>query len=146
MLFRSRQVPAPGPKTSFGWEVWPAALYRMIMRVHRDYGLPIYVTENGCSYTTAPDADGRVRDQERIDFYKGYIGQVGRAMDEGADVRGYYAWTLIDNFEWAMGYSQRFGIVYCDFENEQKRFVKDSGFWYRDLIAAGEIEYDETLV
>ena len=80
-----------------------------------------------------------------IDFYKGYIGQVARAMDEGADVRGYYAWTLLDNFEWAMGYSQRFGLVYVDFENEQKRFVKDSGYWYRDLIAAGEIEYDETL-
>jgi len=141
-----RQVPGPGPKTAFGWEVWPAALYQMIMRVHRDYGLPIYVTENGCSYPTAPDADGRVRDQERIDFYKGYIGQVGRAIDEGADVRGYYAWTLIDNFEWAMGYSQRFGLVYVDFENEQKRFVKDSGHWYRDLIAVGEIEYDETLV
>jgi beta-glucosidase len=141
-----RQVPAPGPKTAFGWEVWPAALYQMIMRVHRDYGLPIYVTENGCSYPTAPDADGRVRDQERIDFYKGYIGQVGRAIDEGADVRGYYAWTLIDNFEWAMGYSQRFGLVYVDFENEQKRIVKNSGHWYRDLIAAGEIEYDETLV
>ncbi|HLC28415.1 MAG TPA: GH1 family beta-glucosidase, partial [Dehalococcoidia bacterium] len=138
-----RQVPGPGPKTAFGWEVWPAALYQMITRVHRDYGLPIYVTENGCSYPTAPDVDGRVRDQERIDFYKGYIGQVARAIDEGADVRGYYAWTLIDNFEWGMGYSQRFGIVYVDFENEQKRFVKDSGYWYRDLISAGEIEYDE---
>ncbi len=140
-----RQVPGPGPKTAFGWEVWPAALYQMIMRVHRDYGLPIYVTENGCSYPTAPDAGGRVRDQDRIDFYKGYIGQVGRAIAEGADVRGYYAWTLIDNFEWAMGYSQRFGLVYVDFENEQKRFVKDSGHWYRDLITAGQIEYDETL-
>ena len=85
-------------------------------------------------------------DKERIEYYNGYIGQVGRAIDEGADVRGYYAWTLLDNFEWAMGYSQRFGIVYCDFENEQKRFVKDSGFWYRDLIAAGEIEYDIAIV
>src|SRR6266508_3770266 len=141
-----RQVPGPGPKTAFGWEVWPAALYQMIMRVHRDYGLPIYVTENGCSYPTAPDAGGRVRDQDRIDFYKGYIGQVGRAIAEGTDVRGYYAWTLIDNFEWAMGYSQRFGLVYVDFENGQKRTVKDSGHWYRDLIAAGEIEYDERLV
>jgi len=142
----ARQVPGPGPKTAFGWEVWPAALYQMIMRAHRDYGLPIYVTENGCSYPTAPDADGRVRDQERIDFYKGYIGQAGRALAEGADVRGYYAWTLVDNFEWAMGYSQRFGLVYVDFENGQKRTIKDSGNWYRDLISAGEIEYDETLV
>jgi beta-glucosidase len=141
-----RQVPPPGPKTDFGWEVWPAALYSMIMRIHRDYGLPIYITESGCSYSTPPDADGRVRDNERIDYYKGYIGQVGRAIDEGADVRGYYTWTLLDNFEWTFGYSQRFGVVYVDFEDGQKRYVKDSGYWYRDLIAAGEIEYDETLV
>lgn len=140
-----RQVPGPEHKTAFGSEVWPAAIYQMIMRVHRDYGLPIYITENGCSYPTAPDRDGRVRDQARIDYYKGYIGQVGRALDEGADVRGYYAWTLLDNFEWTFGYSQRFGLVYVDFENGQKRTVKDSGFWYRDLIASGEIEYDETL-
>jgi beta-glucosidase len=141
-----RQVPGPGSKTEMGWEVWPAALYQMIMRAHRDYGLPIYITENGCSYSTAPDTDGRVRDNDRIEFHKGYIGQVARAIDEGADVRGYFTWSLLDNFEWTFGYSQRFGIVYVDFENEQKRIVKDSGYWYRDLIAAGEIEYDETLV
>ena len=141
-----RHVPAPGPKTEFGWEVWPAALYRQIMRFHKDYGLPIYVTENGCSYSTGPGPDGRVHDKERIEFYNGYIGQEGRAIDEGADVRGYYAWTLIDNFEWAMGYSQRFGIVHVDLENNAGRTIKDSGYWYRDLIAAGQIEYDETLV
>jgi len=136
-----RQVPGPGAKTAFGWEVWPEALYTQIMRTHRDYGVPIYVTENGCSYPTSPGADGRVQDQERTDFYNGYIGQVGRAIAEGADVRGYYAWTLIDNFEWGMGYSQRFGLVHVDFENGQKRTIKDSGYWYRDLIARGEIEY-----
>ncbi len=105
----------------------------------------LYVTENGCSYPTAPGADGRVHDDERIDFYRGYIGQVARAMDEGCDVRGYYAWTLLDNFEWSMGFSQRFGLTYCDFETQQ-RTIKDSGYWMRDLIAKGEIEYDETLV
>jgi beta-glucosidase len=67
-------------------------------------------------------------------------------MDEGCDVRGYYAWTLIDNFEWATGFSQRFGIVYCDFANRQKRTIKDSGYWFRDLIDGNEIAYDETLV
>ena len=76
----------------------------MIKRVDKDYGHPpIYVTENGCSYPTAPGADGRVHDDERIEFYNGYVGQVGRAIDEGCDVRGYYAWTLLDNFEWAVG-------------------------------------------
>ena len=112
-----------------------------------DYpGSPIYITENGCSYGDRPGPDGRVHDQRRIDFYNGYIGQVARAIDEGADVRGYYAWTLIDNFEWAMGFSQRFGIIDVDFENEQKRTVKDSGYWFRDLIANPQISYDETLI
>jgi beta-glucosidase len=142
----ARQVPGPGPRTDFNWEVWPAAIYQMLMRVHRDYpGVPLYVTENGCSYGDRPGPDGRVRDQKRIEFLEGFIGQVGRALDEGADVRGYYLWTLIDNFEWAMGFSQRFGIVDVDHET-QKRTIKDSGYWYRDLIARNEIAYDETLV
>jgi beta-glucosidase len=142
----ARQVPGPGPRTDFNWEVWPAAIYQMLMRVHRDYpGVPLYVTENGCSYGDRPGPDGRVRDQKRIEFLEGFIGQVGRALAEGADVRGYYLWTLIDNFEWAMGFSQRFGIVDVDHET-QKRTIKDSGYWYRDLIARNEIAYDETLV
>jgi beta-glucosidase len=141
----TRQHLGPGPRTAFNWEVWPAALYRMIKRIDADYGLPIYVTENGCSYPTEPDANGRVYDQERIDFYNGFVGQVGRAIEEGCDVRGYYGWTLIDNFEWAEGYRQRFGIVHVDFET-QKRTIKDSGYWFRDLIASNEIAYDETLV
>lgn len=142
-----RQMQGPGPRTEFHWEIWPAAIYQMIMRVSKDYGRPpIYITENGCSFGDRPGPDGRVHDDRRIDFYKGYIGQVGRALDEGADVRGYYTWTLIDNFEWAMGFSQRFGIIDVDFEGDQKRTIKDSGYWYRDLIRAGQIAYDETLV
>ncbi len=140
------QSQGEGPRTAFNWEVWPAALYQMIKRVDADYGHPpIYVTENGCSYPTAPGADGRVHDQERIDFYDGYIGQIARAIDEGCDLRGYYAWTLLDNFEWATGFSQRFGLTYTDFDT-LKRTVKDSGYWFRDLIAKNEIAYDETLV
>ncbi|HSP55488.1 MAG TPA: GH1 family beta-glucosidase [Dehalococcoidia bacterium] len=141
-----RQVPGPGPRSHFGWEVWPAAIYRTLMRMHKDYGKPIYVTENGSSWPDELTADGRVHDADRIDCYNGYIGQVARAIDEGADVRGYYAWSLLDNFEWGFGYSQRFGLVYVDFENGLKRIVKDSGYWYRDLARSGEIEYDETLV
>jgi beta-glucosidase len=140
-----RRLPLPGPKTMFPSEVHPAAIYQMIMRVAKDYGRPIYVTENGCSYDDGPSADGRVHDQRRVDYLKGYVGQVGRALAEGADVRGYYLWSFIDNFEWAFGFSQRFGIVHCDFDT-QKRTIKDSGYWYRDAIAAGELEYDETLV
>ncbi len=142
----TRGIPGEGPRTEFNWEVWPAAIYQMIMRVTKDYGRPpIYVTENGCSYSDGPGADGRVHDDKRIEFLNGYIGQVGRALAEGADVRGYYCWTLIDNFEWAMGFSQRFGIVHVDFDS-LKRTVKDSGYWMRDLITAGEIAYNETLV
>jgi beta-glucosidase len=140
-----RRLPLPGPKTMFPSEVHPAAIYQMIMRVAKDYGRPIYVTENGCSYDDGPGADGKVHDQRRVDYLRGYIGQVGRALDEGADVRGYYLWSLMDNFEWAFGFSQRFGIVHVDFET-LKRTVKDSGEFYRDVIAAGEIAYDETLV
>ncbi len=141
-----RQHRGFGPQTAFGWEIWPAALYRMIKRIDREYDHPIiYITENGCSYPTGPDGNGRVPDHERIDFYNGFVGQVGRAIDEGCDVRGYYAWTLIDNFEWAEGFRQRFGIVHVDFET-QKRTIKDSGYWFRDLIAKNQIVYDETLV
>ena len=139
------QSQGEGPRTAFNWEVWPASLYQMIKRVDADYRHPpIYVTENGCSYPTAPGADGRVHDQERIEFYDGYVGQVGRAIDEGCDVRGYYAWTLLDNFEWATGFSQRFGLTYTDF-GTLKRTIKDSGYWFRDLIAKNQIAYDETL-
>ncbi len=141
-----RQVPGPGPRSAFGWEIWPAAIYRMIMRVDKDYGHPpIYITENGTSDPTPPGDEGRVHDQVRIDYYRGYLGQVGRAIAEGADVRGYYAWSLMDNFEWTFGFSQRFGLIHVDYQRGQKHTIKDSGYWYRDLIAAGEIEYDETL-
>jgi beta-glucosidase len=140
-----RRLPLPGPKTLFPSEVHPAAIYQMLIRVSKDYGRPIYVTENGCSYDDGPADDGRVHDQRRVDYLRGYIGQVGRAVVEGADVRGYYLWSLMDNFEWAFGFSQRFGIVHVDFDT-LKRTVKDSGEYYRDVIAAGEMQYDETLV
>jgi beta-glucosidase len=140
-----RRLPLPGPKTQFPSEVHPAAIYQMLMRVWKDYGKPMFMTENGCSYDDGPGADGKVHDQRRVDYLRGYIGQVGRALDEGADMRGYYLWSFIDNFEWAFGFSQRFGIVHVDFDT-LKRTVKDSGYLYRDIIAAGEIAYDETLI
>jgi beta-glucosidase len=119
-----------GPRTDFGWEVWPDSLYTMLLRVSRDYGgIPIEITENGCSYSDGPDADGKIRDQRRIDFYRGYIGAVGRAIARGADVRGYHAWTLLDNFEWAEGFAQRFGLAYTDFATCE-RTIKQSGHWY----------------
>jgi beta-glucosidase len=129
-----------GARTDFGWEVWPDALYTMLLRVSRDYpGVPIEITENGCSYGDGPGADGKIRDQRRIDFYRGYIGAVGRAIASGVDVRGYHAWTLLDNFEWAEGFAQRFGLVHVDFAT-CARTVKQSGHWYARV--AGESSLD----
>ena len=96
---------------------------------------PIYITENGCSYGTAPDADGVVDDQPRIDYLDGHLRAVARARAEGVDVRSYFTWSLLDNFEWAEGYTQRFGLVYVDYATQQ-RTTKRSYDWYRDTIAA----------
>ena len=129
-----------GPKTDFGWEVWPDALYEMLMRVTRDFDSPaIEITENGCSYGDAPDAQGVVHDTRRIEFYRGYLGAVARAIAEGADVRGYHAWSLLDNFEWSEGYSQRFGLAYVDFPTGE-RTLKDSGRWYGRVAAENGFE------
>jgi beta-glucosidase len=126
---------AQGPRTDFGWEVWPDALYDMIMRVTRDYERPVIeITENGCSYGDAPDAAGVVRDRRRIDFYRGFLAAVARAIEGGADVRGYHAWTLMDNFEWAEGFAQRFGLVWVDFPSAN-RTLKESGRWYGRVAA-----------
>jgi beta-glucosidase len=127
-------------RTDFAWEVYPEALHDVIMRISRDYQRPIYITENGCSYGDGPDERGVVDDQRRVSFYQRYIAQVARAIEAGADVRGYYAWSLYDNFEWSMGYSQRFGMVHVDFPT-QRRTIKRSGHWYRDVIANNGYEY-----
>jgi beta-glucosidase len=129
-----------GPRTDFGWEVWPDALEKTILRVTRDYDRPVIeVTENGCSYGDAPGPDGVVRDTRRIEFYQGYLAGVARAIEQGADVRGYHAWSLLDNFEWAAGYAQRFGLVYVDFST-CARTLKESGRWYGRVAAENALE------
>jgi beta-glucosidase len=129
-----------GPRTDFGWEVWPKALYDAIMRVTNDYDRPIIeITENGCSYADGPDAKGLIRDTKRIDFYRGYLEAVNQAIEDGADVRGYHAWTLLDNFEWSEGYRQRFGLAWVDFP-ETERTLKESGRWYGRVAAENGFE------
>ena len=129
-----------GPATDFGWEVWPDALRSMVARLTRDYDRPVLeITENGCSYADGPDADGAVRDTRRIDFLAGYLAALARAIAEGADVRGYHAWTLLDNFEWAEGFEQRFGLVYVDFPSAD-RTLKESGRWYGAVAAENGFE------
>jgi beta-glucosidase len=141
-----RQVEGPGRRNSFGWEIWPAAIHRLLRRVDRDYGHPVlYITENGCADNTAPGPDGEIHDESRVDYYATHIGQVARAIDDGCDVRGYFAWSLLDNFEWAAGYGQRFGIVWVDFDGDRRRIVKDSGRWLRDLVAGAPLDYDDSL-
>jgi len=119
-----------GPRTDLGWEVWPDALYDMVMRITRDYDTPIIeITENGCAYNDAPDTVGVVDDARRIDYHRCHLEALARAIANGADVRGYHAWSLLDNFEWAEGYSQRFGLAWVDFPTGQ-RTLKQSGCWY----------------
>ena len=134
-------VPVPvegdssGPKTDIGWEVWPDSLYDMLMRITRDYDTPVIeVTENGCSYGDAPNAQGVIHDSRRREFYQGYLEAVARAISQGADVRGYHAWSLLDNFEWAEGYEQRFGLTWVDFQTGD-RTLKESGRWYGTVAA-----------
>jgi beta-glucosidase len=131
----ARGVAAPPATTSLGWSVTPDALYAVLTRVRDQYpAIPLYVTENGASYIDYVDPEGAVRDVERIDYLRGYLGAAARAIAEGVDLRGYFVWSLLDNFEWGEGYRSRFGIVYVDY-GTQRRIPKASAHWYRDLIA-----------
>jgi beta-glucosidase len=128
-----------GAKTDIGWEVWPKALYDVVTRITRDYNRPVIeITESGCAYNDGPDASGVIRDSRRIEYHRQYLAALGQAMAQGADVRGYHAWSLMDNFEWAEGFSQRFGLSYVDFKT-QKRTIKNSGRWYAKVAAENRV-------
>ena len=130
----ARGEPAEPATTSLNWSVTPDALYGVLARVQRDYpAIPLYVTENGASYNDYVDPDGAVRDVERIAYLQGYLGAIAQAIADGVDVRGYFVWSLLDNFEWGEGYNSRFGIVFVDY-GTQRRIPKASADWYRDLI------------
>jgi len=128
-----RVMPVDAERTSIGWEVFPEAMYDMMIHLKDNYdNRPIYITENGAAYDY-PVVDGTVDDIKRVEYFKSYIAAMNRAINEGANVRGYFAWSLMDNFEWAYGYSQRFGIVHVDYAT-QKRTIKNSGYFYADVI------------
>lgn len=127
-----------GPITDKGWEVWPKGLYDIVSSISARYKLPIEITENGCGYGDGPDAHGRVPDVQRIAYYHDHLRELARAISDGANVRGYHAWSLLDNFEWADGYTQRFGLVYVDYR-DQRRVVKDSGHWYAQVIRENSV-------
>lgn len=124
----------PGfPKTGANWPVTPECLYWGLKFIYERYQMPIYITENGMSCHDNVSLDGRVHDSNRIDFLDAYLSQVQKAVDEGVDLRGYFLWTFLDNFEWDKGYTERFGLVYVDF-NTQKRIAKDSAYWYQKIM------------
>ena len=128
-------VPLPDglPKTAAGWPVNPECLYWGIKFIYDRYKLPIYITENGMSCHDIVSRDGQVHDPNRITFLDRYLSALQCASDEGVDIRGYFLWTFLDNFEWEKGFSERFGIVHVDFAT-QKRTAKDSAFWYQKVI------------
>ena len=127
------------PRTEMDWEVYPDGLYKLLCRLHFDYAAPkLYVTENGCSYADAPDAEGNVHDIRRIEYLRGHFVAAHRAMLAGAPLAGYFVWSLMDNFEWARGYLQRFGMVWVNYET-QERILKDSALWFKDVIAANGV-------
>lgn len=130
----------PGsPKTSMGWNVTPEVLYWSCSFLYERYGKPIMITENGMSSFDWVSLDGKVHDPNRIDFLHRYLRSIKDAVSEGIPVLGYQYWSIMDNFEWINGYDKRFGLVYVDYRT-QKRTIKDSACWYRDVIATnGEI-------
>lgn len=133
--WEARITAPPGPLTEMGWGVEPEGLLWMLERVGSEHpGLPLYICENGAAYPDEVSSDGSIHDPERIAYLEGHIDAVGKALERGVDVRGYFVWSLLDNFEWARGFDKRFGIVWVDLET-MERTIKASGHWYQNFIA-----------
>jgi beta-glucosidase len=126
----------PGvPVTDMGWEVAPGALTDLLVRLDLDYDLPpLYITENGAAYKDTV-VEGAVHDEERRAYIESHVRAVADAIEQGVDVRGYFVWSLMDNFEWALGYTKRFGIYYVEYAT-QARILKRSGLWFKQFAAA----------
>lgn len=126
---------SPEAHTDMGWEVYPDGLYGLLNRLYFEYQMPsLYITENGASYSTGVDENGRIPDIQRLNFLRDHFTAAHRAIQNGVPLNGYFVWSLMDNFEWAHGYQQRFGIVHVDYET-QTRLPKDSALWYKEFIA-----------
>jgi beta-glucosidase len=136
-------VQPPGNEYSQMWEIFPPGIYELLARIWNDYhpAAELYVTENGVPVPDGLDADGRVRDERRIRYLRKHIAEVHRAVQDGVPVKGYFVWSLLDNFEWQYGYSMRFGVVHVDYET-QARTVKDSGRWFARVIRANGLPGD----
>jgi beta-glucosidase len=137
-FLRVQSVPATDSteRTDMDWEIDADGIAYLLRQVYDRYDLPpVYITENGACYNTGPDADGNIDDQPRLDYISDHLEKLAGCIDEGIPLEGYFAWSLMDNFEWAEGYNMRFGLVYVDYETQQ-RTIKKSGLWYRDLSLA----------
>jgi len=140
---RSIPLPDPAELTDMGWEVHPEGLTRTLSRLHSDYRPgSLVVTENGAAYSTGPGLDGLVQDTRRCDYLRRHVHACLAAIDAGVPLHGYFLWSLLDNFEWAFGFSKRFGIVWVDFET-QERIIKASGHMYRRIIQSNELPGDQ---
>jgi beta-glucosidase len=123
-----------------GWEIYPEGLYEIVKRVSEEYQPEdIYITENGIALPDQPDSKGRINDQKRIDYLRSHLLALHRAVDEGCPVSGYFVWSLMDNFEWAFGFSKRFGLVYVDYTTLQ-RIKKASFYWYQKVIKSKRVD------
>ncbi len=130
--------------TDMDWEVFPEGFYRSLMTVHRDYcPSKIYITENGAAYDYPPNAEGRIADTKRISYFRDHLLAVQRAIKSGVPVKGYFAWSQMDNFEWGLGFEKKFGLYAVDAET-QDRTAKDSAHWYREVVAANAIDAPDT--
>jgi beta-galactosidase len=133
---RVRTVDTGAPKTQMGWEIHPDGLLDVVeMVADRRDGLPVYITENGAAYPDELGTDGRVDDEERRHYFDLHTDAAAQAVAAGLPLQGYFAWSLMDNFEWAFGFSRRFGIVHVDYET-QRRTIKSSGYWFRDFLGS----------
>jgi beta-glucosidase len=133
-------LPVKGAEyTAMDWEVYPRGIYDVLLRLHREYAVPeIYIVENGAAFPDTMEEDGSILDPRRINYLHEHLLQVHAALDEGVPLKGYSVWALLDNFEWSLGYSMRFGIVHVDYAT-QKRTLKASGAWYREVIANNSV-------
>ncbi len=144
-ILQASVVQPEGSEYSQMWEIYPPGIYELLIRLWREYGVQnLVVTENGIPVPDGVDFDGKVRDERRIRYLRDHLVQVHRAIQEGAPVRGYFVWSLLDNFEWTLGYGMRFGLVYVDFES-RKRTIKESGKWYAEVIRRNGLDLAESL-
>ncbi|MGE5250102.1 MAG: GH1 family beta-glucosidase [Bacteroidota bacterium] len=137
----TRTVFANAEHTEMGWEVYPEALYQLLARLHFAYGFPaIYITENGAAFRDQVSSEGQVNDPQRIAYLRRHLEKINQAISIGVPIKGYFAWSLMDNFEWGYGYSKRFGLIYVDYQTQQ-RIPKSSAKWYARVIRENAVDW-----